>query len=108
VILGMGMLATRAPSTATLISEHGLRLLFSRPYKTQNTNCSQQTLDNLRQRLESAISKSSYSEGKKLKVVTKVNPEMLGGLIVEIGERTIDLSVGNKIGKLNKMLQEAV
>lgn len=68
-----------------------------------------QTLDNkLRQRLESAIQKSEYSQGKKLKVVSKVNPDILGGLVVEIGERTIDLSVGNKVAKLNKMLTDSV
>ena len=68
-----------------------------------------QNLDNkLRQRLESAIGKSEYSQGKKLKVVTKVNPDILGGLIVEIGERTIDYSVANKIAKMNKMLTDSV
>jgi F-type H+-transporting ATPase subunit O len=41
-------------------------------------------------------------------VVTKVNPEILGGLVVEIGEQTIDLSVSSKISKLNKMLTETV
>jgi F-type H+-transporting ATPase subunit O len=59
-------------------------------------------------RLETAIAKSEYSQGKKLKVVTKVNPDILGGLVVEIGERTIDLSVANKISRLNKMLTESV
>ena len=68
-----------------------------------------QTLDNkLRQRLETAIAKSQYSQGKKLKVVSKVNPEILGGLVVEIGERTIDYSVANKIAKMNKMLTDSV
>lgn len=43
-----------------------------------------------------------------MKVVTKVNPEILGGLIVEVGERSIDFSVSNKIQKMNKMLQDAV
>lgn len=59
-------------------------------------------------RLENAVSKSEYSQGKKLKVTTKVNPDILGGLIVEIGERTIDYSVASKISRMNKMLTEAV
>ena len=59
-------------------------------------------------RLESAVSKSEYSQGKKLKVTTKVNPDILGGLVVEIGERTIDYSVASKISKMNKLLSEAV
>ena len=60
------------------------------------------------QRLQSAIEKSEYSQGKKLKVVTKVNPEILGGLVVNIGERTIDYSVASKISRMNKLLSESV
>lgn len=59
-------------------------------------------------RLETAVAKSEYSQGKKLKVVSKIDSSILGGLIVEVGERTIDYSVANKISKLNKMLTEAV
>ncbi|KIV77396.1 ATP synthase F1, delta subunit [Exophiala sideris] len=64
--------------------------------------------DKLLKRLETAIGKSEYSQGKKLKTVTRVNPDILGGLVVEIGERTIDLSVSGKISRLNKLLQDAV
>ncbi|KAH7090594.1 ATP synthase delta subunit-domain-containing protein [Paraphoma chrysanthemicola] len=60
-------------------------------------------------RLESAIHKSSYvSNGQKLKVVSKVNPEIRGGLIVEIGDRTIDLSVSAKMAKMNKLLKDTL
>ncbi|KAF9870154.1 hypothetical protein CkaCkLH20_12388 [Colletotrichum karsti] len=60
-------------------------------------------------RLESAISKSAYvGQGKKLKVTNQVNPEIVGGLIVEVGDRTIDLSVSSKIAKLNKLLNDAL
>ncbi|OQO12860.1 ATP synthase subunit 5, mitochondrial [Cryoendolithus antarcticus] len=59
--------------------------------------------------LEAAISKSQYvGQGKKLKVVPKVNPEIKGGLVVEIGDRTIDLSVSSKIAKMNKLLQDTL
>ncbi|KAL0940740.1 ATP synthase subunit 5 [Colletotrichum truncatum] len=60
-------------------------------------------------RLEAAISKSAYiGQGQKLKVTNQVNPEIVGGLIVEVGERTIDLSVSSKIAKLNKLLTDAL
>ncbi|CDM37161.1 hypothetical protein DTO013E5_9472 [Penicillium roqueforti] len=59
-------------------------------------------------RLEKAISKSQFSQGKKLKVITKVNPDIVGGLIVEIADRTVDLSVSSKIAKMNKALSDAV
>ncbi|ERF70277.1 ATP synthase subunit 5 [Endocarpon pusillum Z07020] len=64
--------------------------------------------DRVVRRLEAAIAKSEYSHGKKIKVVTKVNPEILGGLVVEIGDRTIDYSVSAKIAKLNKLLTDTV
>lgn len=57
--------------------------------------------------LEAAVSKSQYlGQGKKLKVVPKVNPDIRGGLIVEIGDRTIDLSVSAKMAKMNKLLRD--
>ncbi|KAI9770694.1 MAG: ATP synthase F0 subcomplex subunit OSCP atp5 [Geoglossum simile] len=60
-------------------------------------------------RLESAVTKSEYvGQGKKLKVTNKVNPDILGGLLVEIGDRTIDLSVSSKMLKLNKLLTDSL
>jgi F-type H+-transporting ATPase subunit O len=60
-------------------------------------------------RLETAIHKSSYvAQGQKLKVVSKVNPEIKGGLVVEIGDRTIDLSVSGKMAKMNKLLKDTL
>lgn len=60
-------------------------------------------------RLQASISKSSFvGEGKTLKVSNKVNADILGGLIVEVGDRTVDLSVSNKIAKLNKALTDDV
>ncbi|KAH0565220.1 ATP synthase F0 subcomplex subunit OSCP atp5 [Trichoglossum hirsutum] len=60
-------------------------------------------------RLESAVAKSEYvGQGKKLKVTNKVNPDIIGGLLVEIGDRTIDLSVSSKMLKLNKLLTDSL
>ncbi len=75
-------------------------------------------------RLESAVAKSQYvGQGKKLKVTNKVglhilsivntnirqvNSDILGGLIVEIGDRTIDLSVSSRLSKMNKLLTDAL
>ncbi|KAK4190171.1 hypothetical protein QBC35DRAFT_490886 [Podospora australis] len=71
---------------------------------------SAQPLDNKTlNRLESAVSKSAYvGEGKKLKVKNQVNPDIIGGLVVEVGERTIDLSVSSKIAKMNKLLVDTL
>jgi F-type H+-transporting ATPase subunit O len=60
-------------------------------------------------RLEAAVSKSSYIEaGQKLKVTNTVNSDIVGGLVVEIGDRTIDLSVSSRIAKMNKLLTDSL
>ncbi|EDU48541.1 AtpH F0F1-type ATP synthase delta subunit mitochondrial oligomycin sensitivity protein [Pyrenophora tritici-repentis] len=60
-------------------------------------------------RLEAAIKNSQYvTSGQTLKVVPKVNPEIRGGLIVEIADRTIDLSVSSKMAKMNKLLKDTL
>lgn len=60
-------------------------------------------------RLETAVSKSAYiSQGQKLKVTNSVNPDIVGGLVVEIGDRTIDLSVSARIAKMNKLLTDSL
>lgn len=38
----------------------------------------------------------------------QINPDIVGGLIVEIGDRTIDLSVSAKIAKMNKLLTDTL
>ncbi|KAF5026097.1 hypothetical protein F66182_1819 [Fusarium sp. NRRL 66182] len=60
-------------------------------------------------RLETAVAKSAYvGQGKKLKVTNTVNPDIVGGLVVEIGDRTIDLSVSARIAKMNKLLTDTL
>ncbi|EGS23876.1 mitochondrial ATP synthase subunit 5-like protein [Thermochaetoides thermophila DSM 1495] len=71
---------------------------------------SAQPLDNKTlARLEAAVSKSDVvGAGKTLKVKNTVNPDIIGGLIVEVGDRTVDLSVSSKIAKMNKLLTDAL
>ncbi|EJU04440.1 ATPase F1 complex OSCP/delta subunit [Dacryopinax primogenitus] len=60
-------------------------------------------------RLENAMKASQAAkDSKTLKVSNKVNPGILGGLIVEFGDKTIDLSVSNRVNRLNALLQESV
>lgn len=62
-------------------------------------------------RLESALKSSSIAGsagGKSLKIIQKVNPSIQGGLIVDFGDSSIDLSVANRVNKLNQMLNQGV
>lgn len=60
-------------------------------------------------RLQKAIAGSKFvGSGKTLNITNEVNPEILGGLIVEVGDNTVDLSVSAKVTKLNKVLTESI
>jgi F-type H+-transporting ATPase subunit O len=60
-------------------------------------------------RLEQSISKSPLiQKGQKVRMENKVSETILGGLIVEIGDRTIDLSVQSRVSKLNQLLYETL
>ncbi|KAI9092692.1 OSCP/delta subunit of ATPase [Phlyctochytrium arcticum] len=59
--------------------------------------------------LQATLQKSNLVEkDSKLMITNKVDPNILGGLIVDFGDKTIDLSVASKLSKLNRLLTEAV
>lgn len=59
-------------------------------------------------RVEKAITGSKYvGKGKTLKLENVVKPDIKGGLIVSVGDRTVDLSVASKLQKYNQLLSEA-
>ncbi|KAG0679425.1 ATP synthase F0 subcomplex subunit OSCP atp5 [Kluyveromyces marxianus] len=76
----------------------------------QATVTTAQPLDSkLFKRVEKVLAASSLvGKGKTLKLENVVKPEIQGGLIVEVSDRTVDLSVANKINKLNQVLREAI
>jgi len=60
-------------------------------------------------KIEASVAKSKFvGSGKTLRLKNDVNPDILGGLIVEVGDRTVDLSIASKITKLNQALKESV
>jgi len=60
-------------------------------------------------RLETTLKQSQAGQkAKVLKVVNKVNPSVLGGVVVDFGDKTIDLSVLSRVTKLNNALQQSV
>lgn len=60
-------------------------------------------------RLEAAIKQSQFaSKGKSVKITQKVNPTIQGGLVVDFGDRSVDLSVSSRVNKLNTLLQQGV
>ncbi|KAF7376053.1 p-loop containing nucleoside triphosphate hydrolase protein [Mycena sanguinolenta] len=60
-------------------------------------------------RLETALKQSQAGQkAKVLKVTNKVNPTVLGGLVVDFGDKTIDLSVQSRVTKLNSVMQQSI
>ncbi|KAG9015878.1 ATP synthase F0 subcomplex subunit OSCP atp5 [Tulasnella sp. 427] len=70
-------------------------------------------------KLEAALKQSQTAQqAKSVKITNKarpellfsafVNPNVLGGLVVDFGDKTIDLSVQSRVTKLNALLQESV
>ena len=39
--------------------------------------------------------------------VVQINPAVLGGVVVDFGDKTIDLSVASRVNKLNNLLSRA-
>lgn len=63
----------------------------------------------LLKRIEKALQGSKFvGQGKTLRLQNQVDPQIKGGLIVEIDEKTVDLSVAARLQKLNKILEETV
>lgn len=61
------------------------------------------TLSELKTVLQSFLSKSQV-----LKLEVKTDPAIMGGMIVRIGEKYVDMSARSKIQKLSKAMREAV
>ncbi|NWJ09069.1 ATPO synthase, partial [Crypturellus undulatus] len=57
--------------------------------------------------LKSALS-GFLAKGEILKLETKTDPSILGGMIVNIGEKYVDMSTKSKIQKLTKIMRETV
>ncbi|KAJ2930281.1 hypothetical protein H1R20_g6834, partial [Candolleomyces eurysporus] len=60
-------------------------------------------------RLETTLKASQAAQkAKVVKITNKVNPTVLGGLIVDFGDKTIDLSAQSRVTKLNNVLTQSV
>ncbi|GMK53970.1 hypothetical protein CspeluHIS016_0105560 [Cutaneotrichosporon spelunceum] len=59
-------------------------------------------------RLEKALKGSALADGKTLKFTNKVNPSVLGGLLVDIGDKTIDATAATRVNRYNAALAQGV
>ena len=68
---------------------------------TTAVDLNQETLKELQEIIKSAI-------GKNIKISPKINPAILGGIIVKIGSKMFDSSLKTKIEKLNLMIMKLI
>ena len=50
----------------------------------------------------------SEGSGKQIRMVHRVNPELIGGMLVRIGDRVVDGSVLGRLGSLRRSLAKAL
>merc|ERR1711976_165450 len=65
-------------------------------------------LDNASQKELEATLKLFLKKGENIKLETKVDPSLIGGMVVNIGDRFVDLSIATKIKKYSSIIQTAV
>lgn len=62
--------------------------------------------------MQDTISKSGNATlvppGRKVKFTSKVDPNLLGGIMVRIGDRMVDLSVLSRVNRIKASLDQGV
>lgn len=61
----------------------------------------------LRTELEAAL-KSFAKAGQTIQIKTIVDPAILGGMVVSIGDKFVDMSTASKIKKYTEIIQTAI
>lgn len=59
-----------------------------------------------RQKLEGVL-KSFLKGNQSIHLTTKIDPSIMGGMVVSIGDRYVDMSVANKIKKYTELINTA-
>lgn len=69
---------------------------------------SAKALDNTSLKELTTVLQAFLKPGHKLKLETKVDPELVGGFVVELGDRYIDLSISSKLKAYTKIVKETL
>uniref|UniRef100_A0A6A7FMF1 Oligomycin sensitivity conferral protein n=1 Tax=Hirondellea gigas TaxID=1518452 RepID=A0A6A7FMF1_9CRUS len=57
--------------------------------------------------IEGAL-RAFLKKGETLNLTTKIDPSIIGGMLVSIADKYVDMSIASKISKYTKVIQEAV
>ncbi|GAA5897689.1 hypothetical protein JCM6882_000069 [Rhodosporidiobolus microsporus] len=92
------------------IIENFLEIMSAHRGEVKVTITTAQPLEkDLQKRLEDSLKASQVATaGRNLVIENKVNSSVLGGLVIDFGDKTIDLSVASRVSRLNAQLQEVI
>lgn len=65
-------------------------------------------LDGAKQKQLTEALQGFLKKGEKLSLNLKVDPAVLGGMVVEIGDKYVDMSTATKVRQMTNLLKEAV
>ncbi|KAJ3055567.1 ATP synthase F0 subcomplex subunit OSCP atp5 [Rhizophlyctis rosea] len=99
----------RLDQTSKIIAAYEQLLTAARGEVAVTVTSAKELDAKLSRQLRDILQRSNLIEKNgKLIITNKVDPQILGGLVIDLGEKTIDLSVSSKITKLNRILAEAI
>lgn len=96
----LGRLPGIANAFASLMSAHR--------GEVQARVTSAKSLDQAQLKELQSVLQTFVKKGHSLKVETKVDPSLIGGFIVEIGDRYVDLSISSKVKVYDQIIKETI
>ena len=96
----LGRLRGIANNFATLMSAH-------RGEVNARVSTAKQ-LDNSQLKELQAVLQTFVKKGHSLKIETRVDPSLIGGLVVELGDRYVDLSISSKLKVYDQIVKETL
>jgi len=84
------------------ITDNYVQLMKAKRGEVEATIISAEPLNKTQTAAVSEAMKSQFPEGAKVVLKTEVNPGILGGLQIQIGDKFLDLSVGSRIEEVGR------
>ena len=84
------------------ITDSYIQLMKAKRGEVEATIISAEPLNKTQTAAVQEAMKSQFPEGAKVVLKTEVNPSILGGLQIQIGDKFLDLSVGNQIDSIGR------
>jgi len=91
----------RLPLTSKIVDTYG-KLMNAKRGEVEATITSADPLTKAQLDAVTQAMKTQVAKGKKVVLSTQVDPTILGGLQIQIGDKFLDLSVGSKIDEISR------